>query len=118
MELVDYFYVMFNRVVYSFGFEVKLYDFFIEEFSVVRMVFRGNGLKVMFDLLDGLSIIICMGGKGKISVGLIVKEIKEGYVYFVGVIVECVLESEVDGDEDEFVIFKVYCEVEEMRNGV
>lgn len=117
MEPVDYPYVTLNRAAYSSGSEAKLYDPPIEEFSVVRTVLRGNGSKATFDPLDGPSIIICTGGKGKISVGPTVKEIKEGYVYFVGATAECVLESEADGDEDEFVTFKAYCEVEETRNG-
>ncbi|KAK0672388.1 mannose-6-phosphate isomerase [Cercophora samala] len=117
MEPVDYPYVTLNRAAYSSGSEAKLYDPPIEEFSVVRTVLRGNGSKATFDPLDGPSIIICTGGKGKISVGPTVKEIKEGYVYFVGATAECVLESEADGEEDEFVTFKAYCEVEETRNG-
>ncbi|KAK0708887.1 mannose-6-phosphate isomerase [Apiosordaria backusii] len=117
MEPVDYPYVTLNRAAYSSGSEAKLYDPPIEEFSVVRTVLRGNGSKATFDPLDGPSIIICTGGKGKISVGPTVKEIKEGYVYFVGATAECVLESEAGGDEDEFVTFKAYCEVEETRNG-
>ncbi|KAK4175341.1 mannose-6-phosphate isomerase [Triangularia setosa] len=115
MEPVDYPYVTLNRTAYSSGSEAKLYDPPIEEFSVIRTVLRGNGSKATFDPLDGPSIIICSGGKGKISVGPTVKEIKEGYVYFVGATAECVLESEADGDEDEFVTFKAYCEVEETR---
>ncbi|KAK4200918.1 mannose-6-phosphate isomerase [Triangularia verruculosa] len=117
MEPVDYPYVTLNRAAYSSGSEAKLYDPPIEEFSVVRTVLRGNGSKATFDPLDGPSIIICTGGKGKISVGPTAQEVKEGYVYFVGATAECVLESEADGDEDEFVTFKAYCEVEETKNG-
>jgi mannose-6-phosphate isomerase len=115
MEPCDYPYATLNRTAYSSGSEVTLYDPPIEEFSVVRSTLRGNGSKATFDPLDGPSIIICTAGKGKISVGPTVQEVKEGYVFFVGASAECVLESESSTDEDEFITFKAFCEVEEHR---
>ncbi|KAK4185581.1 mannose-6-phosphate isomerase [Podospora australis] len=117
MHPVDYPYVTLNRTAYSSGSSATLYDPPIDEFSVVRTVLYGGGSKATFDPLDGPSIIICTGGKGKISVGPTVQEIKEGYVYFVGATAECVLESEGDDQDDEFVTFKAFCEVQEHRNG-
>ncbi|KAK5651682.1 hypothetical protein OQA88_11748 [Cercophora sp. LCS_1] len=116
MHPTDYPYVTLNRAAYSSGSASTLYDPPIDEFSVVRTVLRGDGSKAMFDPLDGPSIIICTSGKGKISVGPTVQEIKEGYVFFVGATAECVLESE-GGQDDEFTTFKAFCEVEDHSNG-
>lgn len=116
MEPTDYPYVTLNRAGYSSGSSTTLYDPPIDEFSVVRAILRGNGAKATFDPLDGPSIIICTAGKGKISVGPTVKEMKEGYVYFVGATAECVLESE-GGEDDEFITFKAFCEVADHSNG-
>ena len=110
----DYPYATLNRAGYSSGSTVALYDPPIDEFSVVQTTLRGNGAKATFDPLDGPSIIICTAGKGKISVGPTVQEIKEGYVFFVGATAECVLESE-GAAEDDFITFKAFCEVEESR---
>lgn len=87
MVLIEYFYVILNCYGYSFGLEVMLYDFLIEEFVVVCIVFKGFEVKVIFEVFDGLSIVICMNGQGKIFVGLISYEMKEGYVFFVGLMV-------------------------------
>ncbi|KAM7194222.1 putative mannose-6-phosphate isomerase [Rhypophila sp. PSN 637] len=116
MEPREYPYATLNRAAYSSGSEALLYDPPIDEFSVVRTVLKGDEAKVTFDPLDGPSIIICTGGRGKISVGPTVKEIKEGYVYFVGATAECVLQSEGE-KEDEFVTFRAFCEVEDHSNG-
>lgn len=116
MEPTDYPYVTLNRAGYSSGSSTTLYDPPIDEFSVVRAILRGNGAKATFDPLDGPSIIICTAGKGKISVGPTVKEMREGYVYFVGATAECVLESE-GGEDDEFITFKAFCEVADHSNG-
>lgn len=116
MEPTDYPYVTLNRAGYSSGSSTTLYDPPIDEFSVVRAILRGKGAKATFDPLDGPSIIICTAGKGKISVGPTVKEMKEGYVYFVGATAECVLESE-GGEDDEFITFKAFCEVADHSNG-
>lgn len=116
MHPTDYPYVTLNRAAYSSGSASTLYDPPIDEFSVIRTVLRGDGSKATFDPLDGPSIIICTGGKGKISVGPTVHEIKEGYVFFVGATAECVLESE-GGTDDEFITFKAFCEVEDHSNG-
>ncbi|KAJ4302481.1 Mannose-6-phosphate isomerase [Collariella sp. IMI 366227] len=117
MQPTDYPYATLNRAAYSSGSQVTLYDPPIDEFSVVQSSLRGNGSKATFDPLDGPSIIICTAGKGKISVGPTVHEIREGYVFFVGATAECVLESEGASDDDEFVTFKAFCEVEDHRNG-
>lgn len=117
MQPTDYPYATLNRAGYSFGSTITLYDPPIAEFSVVQAVLRGNGAKATFDPLDGPSIIICTAGKGRISVGPTVHEIKEGYVFFVGATAECVLESEGTSDDDEFITFKAFCEVEDHRNG-
>jgi mannose-6-phosphate isomerase len=117
MNPTDYPYATLNRTAYSSGSSVTLYDPPIDEFSVVQTTLRGNGAKATFDPLDGPSIVICTAGKGKISVGSTVHEVKEGYVFFVGATAECVLESEGASDDDEFVTFKAFCEVEEHRNG-
>ncbi|ORY68897.1 mannose-6-phosphate isomerase [Pseudomassariella vexata] len=116
MEPKEYPYVVLNRAAYSSGSEAMLYDPPIDEFSVVRTVLNGDGSKATFDPIDGPSIIICTGGKGKIAVGPTVKEMKEGWVYFVGATAEVVLQSE--GEKgDEFITFKAYCEVEDHSNG-
>ncbi|KAI1842101.1 hypothetical protein JX266_011752 [Neoarthrinium moseri] len=116
MEPKEYPFVTLNRTAYSSGSEAILYDPPIDEFSVIRSALRGSGSKATFDPIDGPSIIICTNGKGKISVGPTVKEIKEGWVYFVGATAELVLESEGDKD-DEFITFKAFCEVEDHSNG-
>ncbi|KAG7289971.1 hypothetical protein NEMBOFW57_006350 [Staphylotrichum longicolle] len=117
MHPVDYPYATLNRAGYSSGSTVTLYDPPIDEFSVVQTTLKGNGAKATFDPLDGPSIIICTAGKGKISVGPTVQEVKEGYVFFVGATAECVLESEGATGDDEFITFKAFCEVEDHHNG-
>lgn len=112
----EYPYVVLNRTAYSSNSQAQLYNPPIDEFSVVRTSLKGNGAKATFDPLDGPSILICTSGKGKISVGSTVKEIKEGWVYFVGASAELVLEAEGDQDE-EFITFKAFCEVEDNSNG-
>ncbi|TRX93488.1 hypothetical protein FHL15_005763 [Xylaria flabelliformis] len=116
MSPTEYPYAVLNRTAYSSGSEAILYDPPIDEFSVIRSVLKGNGAKVTFDPIDGPSVIICTGGKGKISVGSKTEEIKEGYVFFVGATAELVMESEGEKD-DEFITFKAYCEVEDHSNG-
>jgi mannose-6-phosphate isomerase len=116
MQPQEYPYITLNRAAYSSSSEATLYDPPIDEFSVIRSVLRGNGSKATFDPIDGPSIIICTSGKGKISVGPTVKEIKEGWVYFVGATAHLVMESEGEQD-DEFITFKAFCEVEDHSNG-
>lgn len=116
MTPIEYAYATLNRHAYSSASEVMLYDPPIEEFSVVRTALKREGAKATFDPLDGPSIIICTGGKGKISVGPTVEEMKEGYVFFVGSTAEVALESLGEGDE-EFLTFKAFCEVEDHSNG-
>ncbi|KAI3333225.1 mannose-6-phosphate isomerase [Ustulina deusta] len=116
MSPTDYPYAVLNRAAYSSGSEATLYNPPIDEFSVVMTVLKGNGSKVTFDPIDGPSIIICTGGKGKISVGSKTEEIKAGYVFFVGATAELVMESEGEQD-DTFTTFKAFCEVEDHSNG-
>ncbi|KAK2590363.1 Mannose-6-phosphate isomerase [Conoideocrella luteorostrata] len=110
----DYPYATLNRTGYSSGSAVVLYDPPIDEFSVLRSVLKGPGAKATFEPLDGPSIVICTNGKGRISVGHTAMEVKEGYVFFVGSTAEVVLEAE-GAEEDEFVTFKAFCEVEGGR---
>lgn len=111
MTAVEYPYATLNTKAYSSGSEVMLYDPPIEEFSVVRTDLNTAGAKVTFEGLNGPSVIICTGGKGKISVGPAkTEEVKEGYVFFVGAGAECVLESE--GEGEKFTTFKAFCEVD------
>ncbi|KAI0879924.1 mannose-6-phosphate isomerase [Annulohypoxylon maeteangense] len=116
MEPTEYPYVVLNRAAYSSGSEANLYDPPIDEFSVIRTVLNGDGSKATFDPLDGPSIVICTGGKGKITVGSKTEEIKEGYVFFVGATAELILESQ-GGSNDSLTTFKAFCEVEDHSNG-
>ncbi|KAI0853059.1 mannose-6-phosphate isomerase [Daldinia vernicosa] len=116
MSPKEYPYVVLNRTAYSSGSEATLYDPPIEEFSVIRTVLNGEGSKATFDPIDGPSIVICTGGKGKITVGPKTEEVKEGYVFFVGATAELILESQ-GGQDDSFTTFKAFCEVEDHSNG-
>jgi mannose-6-phosphate isomerase len=108
MTPTDYPYATLNRIAYSSGSAVHLYDPPIDEFSVARTVLKGNGAKATFEPLEGPSIVICTSGTGRISVGPTVHEVKEGYIFFVGSTAECVLEAE----SEEFITFKAFCEVD------
>jgi mannose-6-phosphate isomerase len=113
MVPTEYPYATINRNGYSAGSTVDLYDPPIEEFSVVRTALKGGeGSKVTFEPLAGPSIIICTGGRGRISVGPKTEEFKEGHVFFVGATAECVLQAE-GGKESEFVTFKAFCEIDD-----
>ncbi|KAI1371110.1 mannose-6-phosphate isomerase [Hypoxylon crocopeplum] len=116
MMPTEYPYVVLNRTAYSSGSEAILYDPPIEEFSVIRSVLNGEGSKATFDPIDGPSIIICTGGRGKVTVGSKTEEVKEGYVFFVGATAELVLESQ-GGPDESFTTFKAFCEVEDHSNG-
>lgn len=111
----DYPFATLNRSGYSSGSTIAFYDPPIDEFSVIRTNLRGSGSKATFDPVEGPSIIICTAGKGKISVGPTVQEIKEGYVFFVGASAKCVLESEGSSEDDEFITFKAFCDIEEPQ---
>jgi len=110
MDPQDYAYVTLNQIGYSSGSTTTLYNPPIEEFSVVRTDLKQRGAKATFEAIEGPSIIICTQGKGKISVGPKVEEMKEGYVYFVGATATVILEGE--GTEEGFVTFKAFCELE------
>lgn len=116
MSPVDYPYATLNRAAYSSGSKATLYDPPIDEFSVVRTLLREKGAKVTFEPLDGPSIIICTSGSGKISVGPTVMDFNEGYVYFVGATAEVVLEATGEGEGEEFVSFKAFCEVANQQS--
>lgn len=124
---VDYAYVALDRNAYSGGTEVSLYDPPIDEFSVVRAVLRGSPsadgrAKVTFDPLDGPSVVICTAGKGSVAVGETRRELRAGWVYFVGATAELVVEKDAateggqdagqEGGEEELVFFRAFCEVE------
>jgi mannose-6-phosphate isomerase len=111
MAPTDYPYCKLNQAGYSSGSSVLLYDPPIDEFAVIRTTLKGDAAKATFEPIEGPSVIICTGGKGKIAVGSKVEDVKEGYVFFVGATAELVLESE-GGEDDEFVTFKAFCEVE------
>ncbi|KAI6357749.1 hypothetical protein MCOR25_007582 [Pyricularia grisea] len=117
MQPTEYPYVKLNMAAFKSGSEVLLYDPPIEEFSVLRGVLKANEAKATFDPIEGPSIVICTKGSGKISVGPTVKDIKEGWVYFVGSTAQCVLEADSLGDGEEFHFFKAFCEVEDNSNG-
>ena len=109
MDPKDYTYVTLNQTGYSSGSSAILYDPPIEEFSVVRTELKKQGAKATFEAIEGPSIIICTQGKGTISVGPKVEEMKEGYVYFVGATATCVLES--SNADQSFTTFKAFCEL-------
>lgn len=115
LETTDYAYCKFNATAFKADSSCTLYDPPIEEFAVLRTVLGSLGSKITYEPIEGPSIVICVQGKGKISVGPKSEEMKEGYVYFVGATAELVLES--SGD-DPFVTFKAFCELEEpVTNG-
>ena len=115
MAPTEYPYVTINSKGYSSSSSVLLYDPPIEEFSVVRTALKGGeGSKATFEPLAGPSILICTGGRGRISVGPKMEEVREGYVFFVGATAECVLHAE-GGDEDEFVTFNAFCELDDSE---
>jgi mannose-6-phosphate isomerase len=104
-------YCTLNAAAYSASSVCELYDPPIDEFAVVRTVLGGKG-KATFDGISGPSIVICTGGKGKISVGPKVEDINEGYVYFVGATATIVLENAGSAADEEFVTFRAFCELE------
>jgi mannose-6-phosphate isomerase len=113
MDPIDYPYVTFNATAYSSGSAATLYDPPIEEFSVVKTDLKKKGAKATFEQIAGPSIFICTSGNGKISVGPKSKDVKPGYVYFVGATAEVVLES----DDTEFTTFKAFCELQGKEDG-
>ena len=115
LQPVDYSYVKLNRDAYSSNSSSLLYDPPIEEFSVVRTALKKAGAKASFEAVAGPSIVICTTGSGKISVGPKTEDLKEGWVYFIGATAELVIES--DSDDEEFVTFKAFCEIDPQSNG-
>ncbi|GAO47464.1 hypothetical protein G7K_1671-t1 [Saitoella complicata NRRL Y-17804] len=86
--------------------KTTLYDPPIEEFSVLRTVL-GQGEKETTKGLQGPSIVIATKGSGSIKVGNEKKEVKGGYVFFVGADAEVELES----SSEEFVLHRAFAEV-------
>lgn len=122
LEPVNYPYAILNVPAYSSGSEALLYDPPIEEFSVVKTDLRKTGAKATFDPIAGPSVLICTGGKGKITVGHKTEDVQEGYVFFVGADAECIIENSGsgEGDEDVFTTYKAFCDLtgkEGMANG-
>ena len=108
----EYPFVKLNTVAYTAGSSTVVYDPPIEEFAVVKTDLIAPRAKATFEPLDGPSIVICTAGAGKISVGHHSREVKEGYVFFVGAKAECILES-ASGDGEPFTTFKAFCELDE-----
>ncbi|KAL8802158.1 MAG: hypothetical protein Q9182_004024, partial [Xanthomendoza sp. 2 TL-2023] len=115
MNPVDYPYVTLNRTAYSSSSSAILYDPPIEEFSVVKTELNDKGAKATFEAIEGPSVIICTAGSGSISVGPKTRQVKAGYVFFVGATAECILESA----SENFTTFKAFCELQgkESANG-
>ncbi|SPO06676.1 probable phosphomannose isomerase (manA) [Cephalotrichum gorgonifer] len=111
MVPAEYPYATLNRAGYSSGSAITLYDPPIDEFAVILIKLKGDGAKATFEPIEGPSVIICTGGKGRIAVGSKVEEVAEGYVFFVGASAELVIES-TGGEDDELTLFKAFCEVE------
>ena len=107
MHPTDYPYATLNLSAFKSNSSTILYDPPIEEFNVIKTELNDVGAKATFEAIQGPSIFICTGGRGKISVGPKVEEVKEGYVFFVGATAEVVLESE----GKEFTTFKAFCEL-------
>lgn len=114
MQPVDYPYVTLSSAAYSSNSTATLYDPPIDEFSVVKLDLKRNGAKATYEAIAGPSVIICTEGRGKISVGPKVEEIKTGYVFFVGATAETVLES--TGDE-ALVTYKAFCDLGGKEDG-
>jgi mannose-6-phosphate isomerase len=110
MSPTDYPYCKLNSTAFKSNSSCTLYDPPIEEFSVVKTDLNDHGSKIAFEPIEGPSIVICTKGKGKISVGPKVEEMKEGYVYFVGATAELILEA---AGSEPFVTFKAFCEIDE-----
>lgn len=105
----DYPHCTLNSTAYTSSSASILYDPPIEEFSVVKTDLKKAGAKVTFEGIEGPSIVICTGGEGSISVGPTKKEIREGWVYFVGATAEVVVEST---GAEPLVLFKAFCELD------
>lgn len=122
LQPVDYPYAILNASAYSSASSALLYDPPIEEFSVIKTDLNRTGAKTTFDPIVGPSILICTRGKGKITVGHKVEEVKEGYVFFVGADADCIIENtgSGEGEDNVFTTYKAFCELtgkEDMVNG-
>jgi len=117
MSPTDYPYATLNLASYTSGSEAILYDPPIDEFSVIRTSLKSGGSKATFDPLAGPSILLCISGRGKISVGPTVQDAEEGHVYFVGASAELVMEATDLAPGQEFVTFRAFCEMEDHSNG-
>lgn len=109
MEPTDYPYARLDSAAYSSGSSCILYDPPIEEFSVIRTCLKKQGAKVMFDAIEGPSIIICTNGKGEIKTQAQQENVDQGFVFFLGASQTMTLESR----SDEFVTFRAFCELQD-----
>ena len=104
----DYPYVTLNRTAYSSSSSSILYDPPIEEFSVLKTELNRDGAKATFEPIQGPSVLLCIKGKGWLSVGLKRERCEEGWVFFIGATAELVVEAE---GEEQMVTFKAFCEL-------
>lgn len=111
MTPVDYPFATLSASAYTSS--CTLYEPPIEEFSVVKTVMKKKGAKITFERVAGPSIILCTQGIGRITVGstttttTTTEDMRPGYVFFVGAMVEMILESE----DDAFISFRAFCEL-------
>lgn len=98
-----------NRAAVDSASHVLLYDPPVDEFSVVRSVLIGHGAKATFDPISGPLIAICTSGSGCIAAGQTRKEMKEGWVYFLGANSKLDLEC-IGTETNEFTTFIAFCE--------
>lgn len=116
MSPSDYPYVTLNSTAYSAASSALLYDPPIEEFAVVRTALKGKrGARATFEGIKGPSIFICTHGRGTITVASKSEPVQPGYVYFVGATAEVVLERDADDQDEDFVTFKAFCELQESK---
>lgn len=83
-----------------------LYDPPIDEFSVLKTEL-GGGQEETVPGIDGPSILIVEGGKGRIQVGPKTEELHQGWVFFVGATATVKLVARQEG----LVVYRAFCEV-------
>ncbi|KAJ2980308.1 hypothetical protein NQ176_g2714 [Zarea fungicola] len=98
-----------NQAAINSASQLLLYDPPVDEFSIVRSVLIGHGAKATLDPISGPLIAICTSGSGRIAVGPTRKEIKEGWVYFLGANSKLDLEC-IGTETNEFTTFIAFCE--------
>lgn len=85
----------------------KLYDPPIDEFSVL-MTTLSKGDSESIDGIAGPSVVICTNGKGSIKGAGVDATMTAGNVYFIGAGAEV---EHTNADEEDFVLYRAYCEV-------